>query len=382
VKRLMRAVLAVAVVAAATGAGWWVATGAVAGQGGAAADPADDPDGAAAQATATVERRTLTATESLDGTLGYDGDYKIPGGLAGTLTWILPAGTVVTTGEPLYEVDGSRRAFLMYGSRPAWRTLGAGVSDGNDVRQLEQNLLLLGFTRKGDEINRHWDSDTTAAVKRWQREHGQTADGVVQLGEVVFLPEAIRVTEATEAPGSRVGGGALLSATSNRRVVSVDLAADERDLLDLGAAVSVELPDGSTMEGTVAAIGRVAESSSDGQGGTSTTLPVTITLVDEDAATDLDAAPVDVSVVTESRENVLTVPVGALLALIEGGYAVEVVDGPATSSPSPSDSASSGASGGSAATHLVRVEPGLFDNGVVEVTSDGLEAGDTVVVPS
>ena len=70
----------------------------------------------------------------------------------------------------------------------------------------------------------------------------------------------------------------------------------------------------------------MAESSSDGQGGTSTTLPVTITLADPEAAADLDAAPVDISIATESREDVLTVPVNALLALIEGGYAVEVVD--------------------------------------------------------
>jgi peptidoglycan hydrolase-like protein with peptidoglycan-binding domain len=279
----------------------------------------------------------------------------------------------------LYEVDGSRRASLMYGRRPAWRALESGVSDGTDVRQLEENLLLLGYTRKGDEIDRHWDSDTTAAVKRWQRDHDQTADGVVELGEVVFLPEAIRVTEATEAPGAQLGpGGALLSATSARRVVSVDLAADERDLLEVGATVAVELPDGTTFDGTVAEIGRVAESQADGQGGTSTTLPVTITLADETAGADLDSAPVEVSVVTESREGVLTVPVSALLALIEGGYAVEVVDGEA-----PAASADPSASGsGAASTHLVRVEPGLFDNGVVEITSDDLDVGDTVVVPS
>ena len=84
------------------------------------------------------------------------------------------------------------------------------MSDGTDVRQLEENLLLLGYTRKGDEIDRHWDDDTTAAVKRWQRDRGQTADGEIELGEVVFLPEAIRVTEiksTTRQPG-RTGRGA------------------------------------------------------------------------------------------------------------------------------------------------------------------------------
>ena len=366
------------IVVVGAGAGWWVASsGAIV----ASRDGADAADAApsAALETARVERRTLTVSESLDGTLGYADDYKVPGGLNGTLTWIAPAGTVVTTGEPLYEIDGSHDASLMYGRRPAWRTLESGVSDGTDVRQLEENLLLLGYTRKGDEIDRHWDSDTTAAVKRWQRDHGQTADGVVELGEVVFLPEAIRVTEAAVALGDRVGGGAVLSATSNRRVVSVDLAADERDLFDVGTAVSVELPDGTTIDATVASIGRVAESQADGQGGTSTTLPVTITLTDPDAGADLDAAPVDVSVVTDSRDQVLTVPVGALVALIEGGYAVEVVDSDA---PATGSAVSSASTAPAAATHLVRVEPGLFDDGFVEITADGLEPGDSVVVPS
>ena len=367
------------IVVVAAGAGWWVASSRASAASGDGRNDAGDAAAQAALKTATVERRTLTVSESLDGTLGYADDYKVPGGLNGTLTWIAPAGTVVTTGEPLYEVDGSHDASLMYGRRPAWRTLESGVSDGTDVRQLEENLLLLGYTRKGDDIDRHWDSDTTAAVKRWQRDHGQTADGVVELGEVVFLPEAIRVTEAGAALGDRVGGGAVLSATSNRRVISVDLAADERDLLDVGTAVSVELPDGATIDGMVASIGRVAESQSDGQGGTSTTLPVTITLSDAEAGADLDAAPVDVSVVTDSRDQVLTVPVGALVALIEGGYAVEVVDSeaPAASSEDPAASAAPGS-----ATHLVRVEPGLFDDGFVEITGDGVEPGDSVVVPS
>jgi peptidoglycan hydrolase-like protein with peptidoglycan-binding domain len=380
--RMLRILAGVAMVALAVGAGWWLASGGViAGESASPADAADDA--ATAFETATVERRTLTVSESLDGTLGYATDYKVPGGLSGTLTWIAPAGAVVTSGEPLYEVDGARDASLMYGRRPAWRTLEDGVDDGTDVRQLEENLLLLGYTREGDEIDRHWDDDTTAAVKRWQRDHDQEADGVVELGEVVFLPEAIRVTEATAAAGDRVGGGSVLTATSNRRVISVDLAADERDLLEVGDSVSVQLPDGTTTEGTVADIGRVAESQSDGQGGSSTTLPVTITLGDATAGADLDAAPVEISVVTESRENVLTVPVGALLALIEGGYAVEVVDVDTDAAGGPSaDPAASSAPTVAPATHLVRVEPGLFDDGIVEITADGLEPGDRVVVPS
>jgi multidrug efflux pump subunit AcrA (membrane-fusion protein) len=106
---------------------------------------------------------------------------------------------------------------------------------------------------------------------------------------------------------------------------------------------------------------------------------VTIVLDDPAAGGDLDAAPVTVSVVRSTRENVLTVPVTALIALLEGGYAVEVVDDAAAAGASPAPSGSTSAVG--PATHLVRVEPGLFDRGVVEITAD-LEPGTLVVVPS
>ena len=386
--RLVRvAAVAVVVVAGAAGS-WWLQQGGVAAGGPVTADGGGATDGALK--TASVDRRTLTVTEDFDATLGYTTDYDVLGGLSGTLTWAVPAGTVVTSGQLLYETDGVNRAALIYGSRPAWRTLKSGVANGADIRQLEENLRLLGYTRKGDVIDRHWDSDTTAAVKRWQTAAGVAVDGEIELGEVVFLPESIRVTEVQAKLGSGVGpGGTLMTATSNRRVVSLDLDATDVELIKMGDAVSVELPDGTTVDGTVATIGRVAESSQDQQGGTSTTLPVTISLDDPAAAGDLDHAPVTVTVVRDSRENVLTVPVNALLALIEGGYAVEVVDtaGAASASPSSSAAAAEGSPAASVApsgptTHLVRVEPGLFDNGHVEITADGLEAGDLVVVPS
>jgi peptidoglycan hydrolase-like protein with peptidoglycan-binding domain len=385
--RLVRVAAIAAVAIAGVGGGWWLQQGGAA-AGGALPTSGDAGSDDGTMKTASVERRTLTVTDEFDATLGYAGEYEVLGGLPGTLTWAVPAGTVVTSGQPLYEVDGAGRASLMYGSRPAWRSLEAGVSNGTDIRQLEENLKLLGYTRKGDVIDRHWDSDTTAAVKRWQKKAGLTVDGTVELGEIVFLPEAVRVTEVQAHLGSGVGpGGTILTGTSNRRVVSLGLDASDAELVKAGDAVSVELPDGSTVDATIATVGRVAETSTDQQGGQSTTLPVTVTLDDDAAAGDLDLAPVTVIVVRDSRENVLTVPVSALLALREGGYAVEVVDDAGTASANPSSSPGASSPAASPAsnkptTHLVRVEPGLFDNGHVEISADGLEPGDLVVVPS
>jgi len=75
------------------------------------------------------------------------------------------------------------------------------------------------------------------------------------------------------------------------------------------------------------------------------------------------ASPIAVTVVftADERKNVLTVPIAALIALAEGGYGLEVVDG--------------------TDTHYVRVQAGLFASGRVEVTGDGLHRGTTVGMP-
>jgi multidrug efflux pump subunit AcrA (membrane-fusion protein) len=85
--------------------------------------------------------------------------------------------------------------------------------------------------------------------------------------------------------------------------------------------------------------------------------------VDAPEAAAYDQAPVEVGIVRQARENVLAVPVNALVALLEGGYAVERVAADGT-------------------TELIGVEPGIFEDGWVEVRGDGLDAGDPVVVPA
>ena len=351
--------VAVTVVAAASGR---LPTGQAAETGGA------QPSASAATVkTAQVEQRTLQTTEDLDGTLGYAGEQKVGADLPGTLTWLPTEGTVIGRGGKLYEVDGSRRAILLLGTRPAWRTLGPGVSNGADVLQLEQNLKAMGYARKSMTVDRHWTSATTAAVKRFQRAHGLTVDGVVGLGEVVFLPQSLRVTDLPAALGARVGGGApVLGGTTVRRVVEISLEADRQDLLADDAQVTVELPDGSTTPGRVSEVGRVAHAGEDTgiPGQTSpATIDVTVSLDDPRAAGSLDQAPVTVHVVTAAHENVMAVPVKALVALLEGGYAVEVQ-----------------AADGS--RRYVGVDIGLFQDGWVEVSGSGLSVGDHVVVAS
>lgn len=314
-------------------------------------------------ATAEVERRDLVERETFEGTLGYSGARPLVARLPGTITWLAPEGSVVRRGEPLLRVDG-RGVFLMYGEVPAWRRLAEGTS-GPDVRQLEWNLVALGHDpSRSVDIDNEFDAATEAAVKRWQDARGVEEDGVVEHGEVEFLPGARRIGAHAAAIGAPAQPGTpVLETTSATQIVTVQLEADRRDAVAEGDAVEVELANGSTVAGRISSIGKVAEApatAGEETAGGEPTVEVTIRL-DGATATDLDQAPVDVGVVRSSREDVLAVPVTALLALASGGYAVEVREG--------------------AGTRLVRVEVGLDADGWVEVAGDGLREGTSVVVP-
>ena len=93
---------------------------------------------------------------------------------------------------------------------------------------------------------------------------------------------------------------------------------------------------------------------------------MTVRLVHPAAAGNLDQAPVTVNIVTARADDVLAVPVSALVALAGGGYAVEVTRG----------------SGSHATSQLVPVRTGLFSDTLVQVSGAAITAGLEVEVPS
>ncbi len=310
--------------------------------------------------TATITQRTMESTEEFDGTLGYAGEGVILSGMNGTFTKLPEAGDIIELGDKVYEVDGTKASYLMYGSRPAYRPLNTDSDNGPDVKQLEASLKELGYL--GKNVNPRWNfrARTESAVKKWQKKTSQEKDGRVEMGEVTFMPDDVRITEVIPELGSRAQVGQPVAYTSGTDlVVSLDLEADRRDILKAGDALTVELPDGIQAAGTVSQISSVAQTL---QGASEPTVEVTIELEDTAVVGDLDGAEVTVSIVRETRPDVLTVPVDALLALREGGYALEMV-----------------ADDGS--TYLVAADVGLFDDAGVEV-SGSFGAGDTVVVPA
>jgi peptidoglycan hydrolase-like protein with peptidoglycan-binding domain len=389
---LLAGVLAAVVVA---GGGWVVARGGLLGRSAAATTTPQVPTG-----TATVARTEVVERQQVAGTLGYGDSVTVPGQSQGggggssgggsgaggggqtqdgIVTRLPAVGAVVRRGQTLYEVDG-HPVPLWYGTRPAWRAFQLGMTDGADVRQLEANLVALGYDPdRAITVDRHYSWATAAAVKRWQKATGRAQTGAVQLGQVVFLPGPIRVATVTATVGAPLPvGTAILTVTSTRPQVTVALETALQQLVRRGDRVEVILPDGKATPGTVRTVSRVAtQSSSDssgdsgsnsgsgsGSGSGQATVQVTIRLADPRAAASLDQAPVQVAITTQAAKGVLAVPINALLARPGGGYAVELVQG---------------------TTHRrVAVRTGLFDEtaGLVEVQGVGLAEGIKVQVPA
>jgi multidrug efflux system membrane fusion protein len=308
-------------------------------------------------ASADVTKATLVDKESHDGSLGYGDTTALAARLSGTVTWMPAAGATITRGKPLYKVD-SDPILLMYGSMPAYRDLRSG-DKGTDVKQLEQNLWALGY--RGFTADSEYTSSTAAAVEDWQEDLGLDETGTVELGRVVFRPAAVRVDSRTVDPGAPAQPGTeLLKTSGTGRVATVQLDIADQRVAKKGAKVQVTLPDGKTVDGRISGVETTVEQAENPNEADTTKIDVTVAFAKAPAG--LDAAAVTVLFVAAQRENVLTVPVNALLALAEGGYGLQVVDG--------------------AGTRIVAVETGLFADGRVEVSGGGLAEGMKVGVPA
>ncbi len=165
----------------------------------------------AGDTTASVTRRTLSESSTVDGTLGYGTTLELYDRLGGTFTWLPSVGAVIGRGGTLWRID-DLPVVLMYGSVPAYRTLKQGVGDGPDVTELNENLIDLGFDPYGAITDvESFGEATAAAVKRWQKADGLPETGEVELGRVVFAPgarrvTAVKVTLGQDPPGATTPG--------------------------------------------------------------------------------------------------------------------------------------------------------------------------------
>jgi peptidoglycan hydrolase-like protein with peptidoglycan-binding domain len=314
-------------------------------------------------ATAKVERGDLVETQDVDGTLGYGDAWGISGAAQGTVTWMPAEGNRITRGQTIYEVD-EKPVTLMYGAIPLYRALGQG-DEGDDVKELEQNLAALGYT--GFDVDDEYTSATAAAVEDWQADRGLDQTGRVDASQVVFSTGALRVASQRVRVGNHAGQGPVMTVTPTRQIVTVDLDVADRDLAKKGRAVTIDLPGGKTVEGHITSVGTVAESSSSDQNSDqpasdNATIEVIVTIDKGQSAAGLDQAPVTVNMESSRTKDVLSVPVAALVAISDKAYAVQVIQPDST-------------------TKMVPVDIGAFADGRVEVEGDGITEGTVVGVP-
>lgn len=352
-----------------------------------------------AGSTVAVTRTTLVERTKVDGELGYGTEIPLPAKASGTVTWLPEAGTVAERGDTLLRVD-DRPVVLLYGALPMYRELGmtAGTDGGTgtgadggtgtgrgtgkgtgptpapptstppppppqpqpqrgmDVFQFESNLAALGYT--GFTVDERFTSGTERAVKRWQKSLGLPETGRVGLGDVVYASGRIRLGQASVRLGAAAGEN-VLGYTGTTRKVVVNASAQEASWAVRGAEVTIGLPDGTPVKGKVASVGRQASAPEGGGGdGAPPTVPVTITVPDQRSLGRLERGPVSVEYVGRKREQVLAVPVAALVALAEGGHGLETEDG-----------------------RFVSARTGLFADGMVEVSGPALRAGLKVRIP-
>ena len=308
--------------------------------------------------TRTLTRGDLIESETLEGRLRYQDGAVVYGAAGGVVTWLPDEGITVERGGSLLELNGAP-VVLFYGERPAWRPLAEGIDDGSDVEQLEANLVELGYDPDEElTVDQEYTEVTASIVEDWQADLGLEETGVVDVGRVIFEKGAVRISRLLTEVGATVAPGVPIIETSGaEREIVVMLAIDQRDLVDEGDPVVVVLPDDTETPGTITSISNIAtvDPAAGGQ-----VVEMTVAFDRPGDAADFEQAVVDVEVVSEQVLDALLAPVEAVLALAEGGYAVEVVDGHTT--------------------RLVGVELGKFAEGLVEIVGD-LQEGDLVAVP-
>ena len=275
-------------------------------------------------------------------------------------------------------VEGIEATIAMYGEQPAWRTFETGMAEGLDVFQLEQNLVALGYDEtESIAIDHEFDEHTSTAIENMQSVLRLPITGKLEFREVLFIPgnSVVQYSEFhTEIGTSIVPTNPVLSLITIEKVISKPGAVDvtrslqkvntsievvNKDLVDLDLVVSIELPDENVISGTISDIGDIAVIPQGNQG--EPYLEIVVSLEDTESYPEWTGASVTVSVTKKLASNVLAAPVTSLLAILGGGYAIEVIE--------------------NGSSKLVPVSVGLYADGWVEINGEGINVGTEVVVP-
>lgn len=241
---------------------------------------------------------------------------------AGTVTTVrVKPGDEVKQGSVLYTVN-LRPVVIAQGAVPSFQALAQG-SAGADVAQLQAMLAALGLYTGAQDGG--FGYLTRTAVMAWQKSLGVAQDGVVQPGDLVFVPTLpTRValdTEVIKRGATVTGGEPVVTGLPPAPSFTVPVTDSQAALMPNGTRVEIVNGD-TTWEGWV------VDQRSDPMTGT------TVVLAGQDGASicgeDCGTIPVTgqtlllSKIVTVETVSGLVVPSAALLSSADG--TVSVVD--------------------------------------------------------
>ena len=164
----------------------------------------------------------------------------------GTVTSVsVTAGDEVEPGQVLYAVN-LRPVIVAQGSTPSFRALARGAV-GADVQQLQAMLVSLGFYT--GEADGEFDWATESAVRDWQDSVGIDDDGVVQAGDLVFvpsLPGRVALDDEVVFRGASLAGGeAAVSGLAAEPRFTLSVTASQAPMMPTGTRVELSIEDAS-----------------------------------------------------------------------------------------------------------------------------------------
>lgn len=194
------------VLGAAAGAGvlWYLTSG---------DEDLDDIDTASAiTVPVAAESRDLISYIEWDGTLSSGASATVAAATQGTITRNSAVGDTIVAGDIIAEIDGES-VIALYGSVPQFRALNAEADSGADVRQLEENLVALGFDPDGTvTVDDVFTYNTGLMVERWEAALGfEDPDATIAAGQLAFIDGPSEVVTTTAVGAQAAPGQALLT---------------------------------------------------------------------------------------------------------------------------------------------------------------------------
>jgi hypothetical protein len=350
--------------------------------------------------TTTVVRTDLTTTATYTATVGFDALQTVSGEGSGIITHLPAAGSVIKRGQPLYWVN-EQPVVVFYGTTPLFRTLqvphpnaaqaslqsaqaallaaqqalstaekqkpvnpvtvaqdSAAVAQaqntvntgqtalnqastpltGQDVAMVAANLAALGDLPVSEADTSTWTEALSQAVRDFQRSAGMADTGTLAPGQVVVVPGPSRVGAVTAHVGDPASSP-VLSLTGTTELITFTGKGD----LHAGQPITVSTATGAQLSGRIVTVAPAGSS-------------LQVRAKADNPGTMPASGSLSVTVITASRPGVLAVPVEALLALANGGYALQTPAG-----------------------LLLPVSIGLISNDQVEVSGAGVDVGLRVV---